>query len=78
VPDAPISQFNLNIQGGNNGILAVTRTRKAKINLCAKPNSHIAETDMDGHNGKRHDFDVRMKTPCAKKAKAGKRGKSKR
>ncbi len=74
VPDAPISQFNLNIAGGSNGILAVTRTKKARINLCTKPKSHVAETDMDGHNGKRHDFDVRMRMPCTKKQiKAAKR-----
>ncbi len=72
VPDAPISQFNLDIAGGKNGILAVTRTRKAKINLCA--GRHIAEADMDGQNGRRHDFDVRMKTPCTKRqTKAAKR-----
>ena len=28
VPDAPITRFNLNIKGGRNGILAVTRTRR--------------------------------------------------
>jgi len=72
VPDAPISQFNLNINGGKNGILAVTRTRKAKINLCA--GRHTAESEMDGHNGRRHDTDIRMKTPCTKKqTKAAKR-----
>ncbi len=65
VPDAPISQFNMNIKGGSSGILAVTRTRKAKINLCA--GRHIAEVDNDGQNGRRHDFDVQMKTPCTKK-----------
>ena len=65
IPDAPISQFNLNIQGGKTGILAVTRTRKAKINLCA--GRHIAEVDNDGQNGRRHDYDVRMKTPCSKR-----------
>jgi len=68
VPDAPVSRFNLNIAGGSNGILAVTRTRKALINLCARPNSHVAEADMDGHNGRRHDRDIRMKTPCAKRS----------
>jgi hypothetical protein len=71
VPDAPISQFNLNIAGGKNGILAVTRTRRAKINLCK--GKHIAETDMDGQNGKQHDFDVRMKTPCPKPKKGKKK-----
>ncbi|HYI79855.1 MAG TPA: hypothetical protein VEW67_03250 [Thermoleophilaceae bacterium] len=72
VPDAPISQFNLNIKGGKTGIIAVTRTRRAKINLCTA--RHIAETDMDAHNGRQHDTDVRMKTPCSKKqTKAAKR-----
>ena len=64
VPDAPISQFNLNIKGGKTGIIAVTRTRRARINLCA--GRHVAEADMDSHNGRRHDSDVRMKTPCSK------------
>jgi hypothetical protein len=67
VPDAPVSRFNLNIRGGSNGILAVTRTRRSNINLCAKPRSHVAEADMDGQNGRRHDFNVRMKTPCRKR-----------
>jgi hypothetical protein len=74
VPDAPIAKFNLNIKGGNNGILAVTRTRRGLINLCARPKSHIAEADIDGHNGRRHDSNIRMKTPCAK----GKRKVSRR
>jgi hypothetical protein len=74
VPDAPISRFDMNIKGGGSGILAVTRTRRGLINLCAKPKGHVAETDMDGHNGKRRDFDVRMKTPCTKRqTKAAKR-----
>jgi hypothetical protein len=72
VPDAPVSQFNLNINGGNTGILAVTRTRRALINICT--GRHTAEADMDGHNGRRHDRDIRMKTPCTKKqTKAAKR-----
>jgi hypothetical protein len=72
VPDAPVSQFNLNIGGGSSGILAVTRTRRSLINLCA--GRHVAEADMDGQNGRRHDSDVRMKTPCTKRqTKAAKR-----
>jgi hypothetical protein len=67
VPDAPVSRFNLNIRGGGKGIIAVTRTRRALINLCARPKSHVAESDMDGFNGRRHDNDIRMKTPCSKK-----------
>ena len=73
VPDAPVSRFNLNIRGGKNGILAVTRTRRANINLCAKPRSHVAEADMDGQNGRRHDFNVRMKTPCRKRRQSAAR-----
>jgi hypothetical protein len=65
VPDAPITKFNLNIKGGKNGILAVTRTRRAKINVCAS--RQIAEADMDGQNGRVRDFNVRVKTPCTKK-----------
>ncbi len=72
VPDAPVSQFNLNIKGGRNGILAVTRTRRSTINLCAA--RHVAEADMDGHNGRRYDRNVSMKTPCVKRqTKAAKR-----
>jgi hypothetical protein len=69
VPDAPVSKFNLNIKGGKDGILAVTRTRRSTINLCARPKSHIADADMDGHNGKRYDRNVRMKAPCAQQSK---------
>ena len=69
VPDAPVSKFNLNLKGGKRGILAVTQTRRGRINLCSKPKSHVADADMDGHNGKRFDRNVRMKTPCSKKAK---------
>jgi hypothetical protein len=72
VPDAPVGQFNLNINGGNTGIIAVTRTRRALINICA--GRHTAEADMNGHNGRQHDRDIRMKTPCTKKqTKAAKR-----
>jgi hypothetical protein len=65
IPDAPITRFNLNIQGGNTGIITITRTRQAKINLCTS--RHTAETDMDAHNGRRHDTNTNMKTPCTKK-----------
>jgi hypothetical protein len=72
VPDAPITKFNLNIKGGKNGILAVTRTRKAKINVCAS--RQTAEADMAGQNGRTRDFNVRMKTPCtAGQTKAAKK-----
>jgi hypothetical protein len=76
VPDAPITKFNLNIKGGKNGILAVTRTRRSKINLCA--GRQIAETDMDGQNGRQHDVNVRMKTPCSKRQTKAAKRKAKR
>jgi hypothetical protein len=68
VPDAPIKRFDLNIRGGSNGILAVTRTAKSPIDLCAKPKRHVANVKMAGHNGKRRDFSARVKTPCATQA----------
>jgi hypothetical protein len=76
VPDAPISQFNLNIKGGKTGIIAVTRTRRSLINICA--GRHTAEADMDGHNGRRHDRDIHMKTPCTKKQTKAAKRKAKR
>ena len=69
VPDAPISRFDLNIRGGEAGILTVTRTSRSRIDLCAKPRGHVAEIGMAGHNGKRRDFDLRVKTPCRSKRK---------
>jgi hypothetical protein len=72
VPDAPVTQFNLNINGGKTGIIAVTRTRRSLINLCAS-GRQVAEADMDGHNGRRHDRDIAMTKPCARKAKPTKK-----
>jgi hypothetical protein len=73
VPDAPISRFNLNIKGGKTGIIAVTRTRRSPINLCAT-GRQIAEVDLDGHNNRRHDRDIAMAKPCTKRqTKAAKR-----
>jgi hypothetical protein len=75
VPDAPVSKFNLNIQGGKNGILAVTRTRRSKINLCSA--TRTAKANLNGQNGKQHNLDITVKTPCkkkkTKKRKGGKR-----
>jgi hypothetical protein len=66
VPDAPISRFNLNIRGGRNGILAVTRSRRSTFNLC-RMGRQVAEADIDGHNGRRHDLNVVMRKPCGKR-----------
>ncbi|HYI99551.1 MAG TPA: hypothetical protein VEX36_07750 [Thermoleophilaceae bacterium] len=73
VPDAPIQKFNLNIKGGANGIVTVTRTARAKINICR--GRQIAEADMDSHNGRRHDRDIKIKTPCKQTKKKGRKRK---
>lgn len=64
VPDAPVSRFELNLNGGPKGILVATR------NICPRPRSHVTDMEIDGQNGKRADQAVRMRTPCAKKKKA--------
>jgi hypothetical protein len=61
VPDAPVSRFVLTLNGGPKGILVATR------NICRRPRSHITDMEIDGHNGKRADQAVRMRTPCPKK-----------
>jgi hypothetical protein len=67
VPDAPISRFNLNIKGGRQGILVVTRGRRGKrLSICGR---QVAEADMDGQNGRHFDRNIRIKTPCKKKKK---------
>jgi hypothetical protein len=76
VPDAPVSQFNLNIAGGKRGILVVTENRRGRINLCAR--AQIAEADIDAHNGKRHDRNVKLKTACKKTKKKSKQKRSAR
>jgi hypothetical protein len=73
VPDAPVSRFNLNIKGGRNGILTVTRTARGTLSICGR---QTAESDMDAQNGRAHDRNIRIATPC--KAKQGKSGKAKR
>ncbi len=70
VPDAPISQFNLNIKGGRNGILVVVRK-----NICSR---QVAELDTDAHSGKRHDPDIKMKTPCNSRAAMRKAAKKRK
>jgi hypothetical protein len=64
VPDAPVSRFVLNLKGGRRGILVATRS------ICSRPRSHITDIETDGHNGKRADPAVRLRTPCPKKRPA--------
>jgi hypothetical protein len=77
VPDAPVSRFDIKVNGGAKGILVVTRTRKAKINLCTagRPRANVR---INGQNGKRASFTQSVKTPCAKKSKKSKKARNKR
>jgi hypothetical protein len=68
VPDARAAKFSIQINGGRKGILVVTENRRGRINLCDRKQTALVETD--GHNGKRADFPVRVKTPCKAKASA--------
>jgi hypothetical protein len=62
VPDAPVSKFVLNMQGGRKSLLS------NNTNLCkAKPRATVR---FDGHNGKVHDTNPLVKVGgCGKKAK---------
>jgi hypothetical protein len=56
IPDAPVSSFKLNINGGKGGILAVSGT-----DICKS--TQIAEQQIDGQNNKQADADVYIQTP---------------
>jgi hypothetical protein len=58
LPDAPFGSFDLQIDGGKHGILAVSGT-----NVCAA--TQIATADYAGQNGKVYSAGVTMGTPCA-------------
>jgi hypothetical protein len=60
VPDAPVSRFELQLDGGRNGILAVNGRP------CRRPKRQVADAELDGHNGKRRDRAVRIALPCKK------------
>jgi hypothetical protein len=56
IPDAPVSSFKLNINGGKGGILAVSGA-----DICKS--TQIADQQMDGQNNKQADADVFIQTP---------------
>jgi hypothetical protein len=68
VPDAPVSRFVLQMQGGKKSLLENSR------NLCNRQNK--ADVQLDGQNGKVRDFDPVVTNDCGKKK--AKRGKGKR
>ncbi len=63
-PDAPVSKFVLEMQGGKKGLLVNS------TNLCRRQNKAIAH--LVGQNGKVHDFEPVVQAQC-KGAKKGKK-----
>jgi hypothetical protein len=61
IPDAPVSSFKLNINGGKGGILVVS-----DADICKS--TQVADQQVDGQNNKSADADVFIQTPsCALK-----------
>jgi hypothetical protein len=58
VPDAPVTSFTLEIQGGKKGLLVNS------TNLCTKTNRALAH--FTGQNGKVHGFKPVLKAQCGK------------
>ncbi|HEX5925499.1 MAG TPA: hypothetical protein VFY45_16825, partial [Baekduia sp.] len=56
IPDAPVSSFELNINGGKGGILAVS-----DADICKA--TQIADQHIDGQSNKATDADVYIQTP---------------
>jgi hypothetical protein len=65
VPDAPVSRFVLELQGGKKGLL------QNSTNLCKTTNK--ATVKMDGQNGKVNDFETVVKPSCGKSKKPKKK-----
>lgn len=56
VPDAPVTKFVLEMQGGKKGLFVNS------VNLCAKANRAVVR--FDGQNGKLADFSLAVKRDC--------------
>ncbi len=70
IPDAPVSDFTLDIDGGKSGILVVSGA-----DICKS--TQVADQQVDGQNGKTADADVYLQTPaCALKIMSKKVGKT--
>jgi hypothetical protein len=62
VPDAPVSRFVLELQGGDKGIL------QNSTNICHGRQRALVR--MQGQNGKTHDFATPVRADCGKKSQA--------
>ena len=70
IPDAPVSSFKMDINGGKKGILVIS-----DADICAA--SQVAEQQVDGQNSKVADADVFIQTPsCPLKVLSKKVGKA--
>jgi len=65
VPDAPVTSFRLDMQGGKKGLFVNS------TNLCAK--QYKAKAAFEGQNGKELNFNPPMQSKCGKAGKAKKR-----
>ena len=63
IPDAPITRFELHMEGGAKGLLENSE------NLCAKHAKNRAVVDLTGQNGKRYDSRPKVKTRCRKRSR---------
>lgn len=71
VPDAPVSRFQLELKGGNEGLLVNS------ANLCATPQK--ASVQLTGQNNAAFDTQPKVANQCGKKGKKGKKkGRGKR
>jgi hypothetical protein len=71
-PDAPVSKFTLQMQGGKKGLLVNS------TNLCAHPNANKAISLMEAQNGKVFDAEPVLANSCKKARKHKHHKKSKR
>jgi hypothetical protein len=69
VPDAPVTKFVLEMQGGKKGLIVNS------VDICKA--KHRAKAAFKGQNGKRHEFNPVVKAKCGGK-KGGKGGKGKK
>jgi len=65
VPDVPVSKFTMILPGGKHGLLVASR------NLCQKPVKALVR--FKGQNGKKVGKRPKVRTPCGKKSRSGKR-----
>jgi len=63
VPDAPVSKFVLNMQGGKKGLLVNSE------NLCSPKAKTRTIVRLTAQNGKIHDFNPLVRDSCPKKSK---------